>query len=60
MAFAVGLIVGEALADRLLVSPFVAMWMANALLLVPALLAVWWRSRGLRAPRGSESLAISG
>jgi len=56
----VGLIAGESLADRLLVSPFVAMWMANALLLVPALLVVWWRTRWPRAPRGAESLAIGG
>jgi lipopolysaccharide export LptBFGC system permease protein LptF len=52
------LIAGEALADRLVLSPFVAMWMANALLLAPALLTVWWRSRGPREPRGAESLAI--
>jgi lipopolysaccharide export system permease protein len=52
------LIAGEALADRLLVSPFVAMWTANALLLAAALVVVWWRSRGPSAPRGAESLAI--
>jgi lipopolysaccharide export system permease protein len=54
----VALIAGEALANRLLVSPFVAMWMGNALLLAAALLVVWWRSRGPDAPRGAESLAI--
>lgn len=51
------LIAGEALADRLAVSPFVAMWMANAVLVTTALLVVW-RSRGPRAPGGAESLAI--
>ena len=54
----VALIAGEALAERLLVSPFVAMWTANALLLAAALVVVWWRSRGPSAPRGAESLAI--
>lgn len=54
------LIAGESLADRLFLSPFVAMWMANALLLAPALLVVWWRSRGPRAPRETGSLAIGG
>ena len=53
------LIAGESLADRLIVSPFVAMWMANALLLAAALLFVWW-SRRRHAPRGAESLAIGG
>lgn len=51
------LIAGEALADRMLVSPFVAMWVANALLVAAALLALW-RSGLPRAPRGAESLAI--
>ena len=37
----------ETLADRLVVSPVVGMWGANALLLTIALLAVWRRS-GLR------------
>jgi lipopolysaccharide export LptBFGC system permease protein LptF len=51
------LVAGESLADRLVVSPFVGMWMANALLFAAALLAVW-RSRWPHAPRGAESLAI--
>ena len=51
------LITGEALADRTVVSPFVAMWMANVLLLAAALLALW-RSGLPRAPRGAESLPI--
>jgi lipopolysaccharide export LptBFGC system permease protein LptF len=58
-AYYVCLTAGESLADRLVVSPFVAMWMANALLLAAALLVVW-RSRGPRAPREAESLAIGG
>lgn len=56
----VGLIAGEALADRLLVSPFVAMWFANALLLPPALLVLWRRSRPPRAPRGTEPVPVAG
>ena len=52
------LIAGEALADRLVVSPFVAMWMANALFLALSLLVVWWRSRAPRTPHAAESLAI--
>jgi lipopolysaccharide export LptBFGC system permease protein LptF len=56
----VGLIAGEALADRLLVSPFVAMWLANALLLPPALLILWRRSRPPRAPRGTEPVPVAG
>ena len=41
------LIVGETLADRLVVSPVVAMWTANAVLLAAALLVLRWsRWRG--------------
>ena len=42
-AYYVMLVAGESLADRLVVSPFVAMWGANALLLAAALLAMWRR-----------------
>ena len=56
-AYYVCLIAGEALADRLIVSPLLAMWLANALLLGTALLVVWWR-RSPRTPRGAESLAV--
>jgi lipopolysaccharide export LptBFGC system permease protein LptF len=42
-AYYVMLVTGESLADRLVVSPFVGMWGANALLLAAALLAVWRR-----------------
>lgn len=50
------LIMGEALADRMVVSPFIAMWVANAVLVAAALLALW-RSGLPRAPRGAEVLA---
>jgi lipopolysaccharide export LptBFGC system permease protein LptF len=40
-AYYVLMITGESLADQLVVSPFVAMWAANALLLTAALLALW-------------------
>ena len=53
------LIAGEFLADQLIVSPFVAMWMANALFLAAALLFLWW-SRRRHAPRAAEPLAIGG
>ena len=56
----VGLIAGEALADRLVVSPFVGMWLANMFLLPPALLILWWRSRPPHVPRGTEPLPVTG
>lgn len=52
----VGLIAGESVADRMFVSPFVAMWAANALLLAFALPVVWWNLRS-RALVGAESSA---
>lgn len=58
-AYYVCLIAGESLADRLVVSPFVAMWTANALLLAAALLA-GWRSRSPLAPGGTGPAAIGG
>jgi lipopolysaccharide export LptBFGC system permease protein LptF len=51
------LVAGESLADRLVISPFVAMWMANMCLLAIVLLLVW-RPGGPRAAGGAESLAI--
>lgn len=52
------LIAGESLADRLVISPFFAMWLANTLLLGIALLLV---ARGRpRAAGGAGSLAIGG
>jgi lipopolysaccharide export LptBFGC system permease protein LptF len=50
-------IAGESLADRLVISPFLAMWMANAFLLAFVLLLVWRPGRP-RATGGAESLAI--
>lgn len=58
-AYYVCLITGETLADRMLVSPFAAMWMANAVLLAIALLLTA-RSRSPRAPAGTASLAMGG
>jgi lipopolysaccharide export LptBFGC system permease protein LptF len=48
-AYYVLLVTGEQLAERLVVSPFVAMWGANAVLLAAASLALWRR----RPPAGS-------
>jgi len=53
------LVVGESLADRQMLSPLVAMWMANAILLVVALLLMW-RSGSPGPTRGAETLAING
>jgi lipopolysaccharide export LptBFGC system permease protein LptF len=50
---------GEALADRQMISPLVAMWMANALLLGAVLLLVW-RPNDPAPTRGGETLAIGG
>jgi lipopolysaccharide export LptBFGC system permease protein LptF len=40
-AYYVLMITGEGLANRLVISPFIGMWGANAILLTAALLAVW-------------------
>ena len=53
------LVAGESLADRQVISPFVAMWMANAFLLAVVLFLVW-RPGGPGAAHGAESLAIGG
>ena len=51
----VTLVAGESLADRLILSPFVAMWMANGVFLAFALFVLWSLPR--RAPGlGSVSL----
>ena len=59
VAYYVLVVAGEDLASRLVVSPFVGMWGANALLLVVALLAVW-RPRTPLVPGGSGTVAIRG
>ena len=58
-AYYVLLVTGEDLADRLVVSPFVGMWGANALLLAVALLAVW-RRRAPLAPSDGGAVVIRG
>lgn len=50
---------GEALAERQAMLPWVAMWMANALLLGVVLLLVWRPSRP-GPTRGTQTLAIGG
>jgi lipopolysaccharide export LptBFGC system permease protein LptF len=55
----VSLVAGEALADRQVISPLVAMWMANAFLLAVASLLARGPSRPDPTP-GSETLAIGG
>lgn len=55
----VSLVAGEALADRQVISPLVAMWMANAFLLAVALLLAWGPSRPDPTP-GAKTLAIGG
>jgi lipopolysaccharide export LptBFGC system permease protein LptF len=54
-----GLSAGETLADELVVSPFIAMWGANALVLAAALLGVWPSRRPL-APTEAGPLAVGG
>lgn len=58
-AYYFSLVAGEALADRQVISPLVAMWIANAFLLALALLLVW---RPVRPDPtgGAETLAIGG
>jgi lipopolysaccharide export LptBFGC system permease protein LptF len=58
-AYYVLLMTGEDLANRLIVSPFVAMWGANALLLAVALLVVW-RRRAPLVSSGSGAVVIPG
>jgi lipopolysaccharide export LptBFGC system permease protein LptF len=51
------LVAGESLAERLVISPFLGMWLANVFLLAVVLLLLW-RPGGPDAARGVESLAI--
>jgi lipopolysaccharide export system permease protein len=53
------IVTGEDLAERLVVSPVVGMWGANALLLGAALL-VLWRRRASVGPAGDPTVPIRG
>ncbi len=53
------LVTGESLADRQVLSPLLAIWSANAILLAIALLLVWRPGRP-GPTRGAETLAING
>jgi lipopolysaccharide export system permease protein len=59
-AYYVLMVAGEVLADRLVVSPFVGMWLSNALLLAAALMLAVWRRRARLTPSGSEAVAVRG
>ncbi len=54
------IVAGETLADRMVVSPLVGMWWANAFLLVGALLLMTRRRRAPRTPDGSEAVVARG
>jgi lipopolysaccharide export LptBFGC system permease protein LptF len=58
-AYYMMLMSGEDLADRLVVSPFVGMWAANALVLTAALVVMWWR-RAAGAPSDGGVLLTDG
>jgi hypothetical protein len=53
----VSLVTGESLADRQVISPIIAMWMANSFLLAVVLLLLW-RPADARGAGGAEPLAI--
>lgn len=53
------IMIGETLADQLVVSPFVGMWGANAFVLTVALVAAWWR-RGSITSSGPGAVGIRG
>lgn len=53
------LVAGETLADRQLLSPLIAMWMANAFLVFLALVLAWRPGRTGPTP-GAETLVIGG
>jgi len=53
----VSLVASESLADNLVISPFIAMWVANAILFAVALLLFWLPRRSGPMP-GAETLAI--
>jgi lipopolysaccharide export system permease protein len=54
------LVAGESLANRLIVSPIVAMWGPNALLVATALLLAVWRRSTPLAPGRRRRIATSG
>ena len=58
-AYYVLLVTGEQLAERLVVSPFVAMWGANAVLLAAASLALW-RRRPASGSGGRRTVVLRG
>jgi lipopolysaccharide export system permease protein len=47
----IGLIAGETLANRLIVSPFLAMWGSNILMTIVGVLGLWWVRKEGTAPR---------
>ena len=51
----VGLIVGEDLADKLILDPVIAMWMANALFTVVGVLRLIRVQRGGGSARGGDT-----
>src|SRR5689334_19085606 len=57
-AYYVLIMTGEGLAERLVVSPFVGMWGANALLLAAALLSLWRRATA--GPAGGRAVVARG
>jgi len=59
IGYYLSLLAGESLAERQVISPLVAMWMANVLLLAVVLLLVWRRFRP-SSTGGAETLAIGG
>ena len=59
VAYYVLMVTGEDFADRLVVSPFVGMWGANALLFAAALLAVWRSGTPLASSEGG-AVAVRG
>lgn len=56
-AYYVLMMTGEDLAERLVVSPFVGMWAANALLMTTAVLALW-RTRIPQVPNSTGPMVI--
>ncbi len=58
LGYYAALIAGESLADQRVISPFIAMWMANAVVLAAVALLVWPGGRASAPPKGT--LAIGG